>query len=91
MVRASTEQGVNAVLSREFEIDEANLVPTANLYEDLELDSLDAVDLVAALERQFQMKIDRHKDEETIRQMRTLADVYGFVDTKLGEKTSQSG
>ena len=37
------------ILSEEFEIDAADVVPTANLYEDLDIDSIDAVDLIVRL------------------------------------------
>lgn len=40
---------IKAALIEDFDIDEANLVPEAKLYEDLELDSIDAVDLIVKL------------------------------------------
>lgn len=70
---------VNRILAEDFEIEGAALQPSARLFEDLELDSLDSVDLVAALEREFGVKIDRQASEETIRAMRTLQHVYDFV------------
>ncbi len=70
---------VNGVLVEDFELEEESLTPDADLYEDLELDSLDSVDLVAGLEREFGVKIDRQANEETVRSMRTLQDVYDFV------------
>lgn len=73
----------NAMVVREFELDEARLVPGATLYEDLELDSLDSVDLIAAMEREFGVKIDRQRDEDGLRSIRTLNDLYRFVRSKL--------
>ncbi len=70
---------VNGVLVEDFELEKESLTPDADLYEDLELDSLDSVDLVAGLEREFGVKIDRQANEETVRSMRTLQDVYDFV------------
>ena len=70
---------VNSILVDEFELEDGQLGPEARLFEDLELDSLDSVDLVAALEREFLVRIDRQASEETIRAMRTLQDVYDFV------------
>jgi len=70
---------VNLILVEEFELEEGALSPEARLFEDLELDSLDSVDLVAALEREFLVRIDRQASEETIRAMRALQDVYDFV------------
>jgi acyl carrier protein len=67
----------------EFEIEEELLTPDANLYEELDFDSLDAVDLIAALEREFTVKIDRQEAEKQIREIRSLNDVYDFVQSIL--------
>ncbi|EGJ51943.1 acyl carrier protein [Desulfocurvibacter africanus] len=67
---------VNKALAEEFELDEAVMVPEANLYQDLELDSLDAVDMVIVLENAFGCKL---RDEEAIRSIRTLSDLYKFI------------
>lgn len=67
---------VNKALAEEFELDEAVMVPEANLYQDLELDSLDAVDMVIVLENAFGCKL---RDEEAIRSIRTLNDLYKFI------------
>jgi acyl carrier protein len=83
MDRADVVDRVNAVLGDEFELAPERLRADATLYEDLEFDSLDAVDLIAALERQFAMKIDRQNAEKEIRDIRTLSDVYDFVQRRL--------
>lgn len=72
------------ILIDEFEIEPDMINIEANLYDELELDSLDSVDLVVALENEFGFKVDRAKDEETLRQMRTLEDVTRFINSKLG-------
>jgi len=73
---------VKKVLMEEFELEESDLSPDANLYEDLELDSLDGVDLVVALEKEFNFKISREQDEERIRSIRTISDIYEFINIK---------
>ena len=40
---------LKAALIEDFEMDEAKVTPEARLYEDLELDSIDAVDLIVKL------------------------------------------
>jgi len=40
---------INDVLVKEFECDRAELKPEARLFEDLDLDSIDAVDLIVRL------------------------------------------
>jgi acyl carrier protein len=74
---------VDALLIKEFELDAAKVSPTAGLSEDLGLDSLDRVDLIAALERDFGLRIDRQADEKVLRAMRTVQDIYSYLDTKL--------
>ncbi len=83
MDRTEIAKRANAIMVKEFELDAAMLSPDAKLYEELDLDSLDSVDLVAALEREFGVAIDRQRDEQVLRSMRTLQDVYDFIATKL--------
>lgn len=74
---------VNAILTEEFEINAEIIKPDATIYEALGLDSLDSVDLVVALEKEFSFKINRTQDEETIKAMRKVEDIYSFIKTKL--------
>ncbi|MEO5356419.1 MAG: phosphopantetheine-binding protein [Nitrospirae bacterium YQR-1] len=83
--RKEIEKKVKEVLINEFELDEAALTSEANLYTDLELDSLDSVNLVAALEKAFSFKFSREKDEEKVRAIRTVSDIYDFIDSKQRE------
>ncbi len=71
------------MLVTEFELAEPDLNANANLYTDLGLDSLDTVDLVVALEREFGFKVNRAVDDERIGQLRSLQDLYAFIRTKL--------
>ena len=73
----------NSVFVKEFELEASALKPSSSLYDELALDSLDTVDLVAALEREFGVSIDRQQDENTLRSMMTLQDVYDFISAKL--------
>jgi len=75
-----TEQEIiditNKVFEESFEIEPEKLVPEANIFVDLGLDSLDIVDLVVALQNSFGVKI---RNEESIREIRTLQDLYQFI------------
>ena len=51
MNRSEVKEIVDAVFIDEFEIEAADLKEDADLFEDLELDSLDGIDLVVALEK----------------------------------------
>ena len=69
------------VLVSEFELDRAKLVPEARLFEDLDLDSIDAVDLVVRLQQETKKKVN----PEDFRQIRTLADVTKAVYKLVNE------
>ncbi len=51
------QQQINEVIAEEFELELGQLVPEATLYDDLGLDSLDAVDMVVAMEKSFGVKL----------------------------------
>jgi len=67
---------INEVFEEDFEIEREMLEPQANIFEDLELDSLDIVDLVVAMQKKFGVTI---RDDERIREIRTLGDLYTFI------------
>ncbi len=75
-------QIVNKVLEEEFEIDAALLKPEALLYEDIGLDSLDAVDLIVMVDKELGVRIE----EDEARSIRSLEDVYKIIDELLKEK-----
>ena len=54
-----------------FELEPERITPEANLYQDLEIDSIDAVDLIDHLKRQTGKKIAA----EDFKAVRTVADV----------------
>lgn len=74
---------VNDVFANSFEIEPERLIPEAHVFRDLGLDSLDTVDLVVALQKKFAIQI---RDDERVRAIRTLGDVYAFVETIQKEK-----
>ncbi len=67
---------VNDVFRDSFEIEDDALLVEAKIFEDLGLDSLDVVDLVVALQQAFNVSI---RDDERVRSIRTLGDVYAFI------------
>ena len=73
---------INTSLEEEFELEEEDMKPDALLFDDLELDSLDIVDLVVVLEKAFQLKI---REEDSIQEIRTLGDIHRFVINKKKE------
>ncbi len=69
-------QKTNKALAEEFELDISKMVDDANIKEDLELDSLDIVDMVIVLEKTFNFKL---KDKSKLTKIVTLGDIYGFI------------
>lgn len=70
------------VVAEEFELEPERLTPGATLYDDLGLDSLDAVDLVVALEKAFTIKL---ANEEAVRAVRTMDDLVRLVINTRGK------
>lgn len=64
------------VLAEEFELDPGSMTPEATLYDDLGLDSLDAVDMIVVLEKTFSMKLT---DETALRSIKTMEDLFRFL------------
>lgn len=73
---------VNKILSEDFEIPLVDLKPETHLYDDLELDSLDAVDMIVCLEEEIGTKIEA----STFMEVRTIGDIYNIVE-KLTKDT----
>jgi acyl carrier protein len=67
------------ILAADFEIDPALVTPAAHLFEELDLDSIDAVDLAIRLQ---EMTGKRIKPDE-FRSVRTIGDVVVAVDRLL--------
>ena len=59
------------ILKDSFEIEPSRITPAARLYDDLDIDSIDAVDLIDHLKRQTGKKIAA----EDFKAVRTVADV----------------
>lgn len=66
---------VNQVMIEGFELDPSQLTPEAKIVDDLELDSLDAIDMLVYLEEKIKVKVDVEK----FRTVKTLGDVYTIV------------
>ena len=74
-----TEQQIQALLTEAlhnlFEIEPSKITPETNLYEDLEIDSIDAIDLIDYIKRQTGHKLQA----EDFRNVRTVDDVVKAV------------
>lgn len=63
------------ILAESFELDAATITPTSGLYDDLQLDSIDAIDLIVNV----QELIGRKVQPEQFKSARTVEDVVDIV------------
>ncbi len=75
MTRDEIYKYIETILHDEFEIEPERIKPQANLYTDLEIDSIDAVDLLVYLKEYTGKKIP----PEQFRDVRTIDDVIGAI------------
>jgi acyl carrier protein len=66
---------VSGYLVQDFEVPAEKIVPGANLFTDLGMDSIDALDWFAKMETTIHLPIV----EEDIRRVRTVQDVVNYV------------
>ncbi|MGN0193014.1 MAG: acyl carrier protein [Candidatus Gastranaerophilaceae bacterium] len=69
------------ILVKEFELPEDKITLDAGLFDDLDLDSIDAVDIAVRLQRFVNKKIS----PEGFKQIRTVSDVVNAVYELLNE------
>jgi acyl carrier protein len=76
MTRDDILTQVKGVLAELFEIDPVRVTPEASLYADLEIDSIDAVDLIDHIRR----IIGRKVSGEDFRSVKTIGDLIGVIE-----------
>ncbi len=76
MTREDIFQRVSRELQALFELSEEEITLQARLYEDLDLDSIDAVDLVVRLQEIMKKRIK----PEQFKKVRTVADIVDVVE-----------
>ncbi len=79
MTRDEIEAQLTAILVEMYELEPDRIVLDARLYEDLALDSIDAVDLIVRLKEFTQADIT----PERVKEMRTVGDVVDLVAEML--------
>ncbi len=72
---------IKAILIKLFELEEDKISPEATLFEDLELDSIDAVDVIVMLQKKTGKKIA----PETFKSVKTVQDVVDAIYNLLHE------
>ncbi len=79
MAEVVTLEQLQKFLMENFELRPEQVTPSARLVDDLELDSLDAVDLIVRLEQQTGVEIA----EEELKSLETIQDVLALLGRKL--------
>ncbi len=74
---------IASIMEETFEINPARVTPQAKLYDDLEIDSIDAVDLIV----QLKPLVGRRLDPEAFKSVRTVSDVVDALHGMLDNPT----
>ena len=84
MTREDIVEKVNALLAEEFEVDIDVIQPDAPLMETLELDSLDLVDMVVLVEKNFAIIQQTYKVKipvADLREIKTFDNLYDYIES----------
>jgi len=81
------KQKIRRVLAHEFELEETELRPEARLYDDLDMDSLDAVDMVVALQKAFAMEMI---DQQDLYNVRTIQDLFDLLMKMIDKNNNEA-
>lgn len=79
MERTEIEEKVREFLIDDLEVEEDKIAPEALLKDDLGIDSLDFVDIVVIVEKNFGFKIQ----PEEMGGVKTLKDFCDYIDSKV--------
>ncbi|GAB2496932.1 acyl carrier protein [Pseudoxanthomonas sangjuensis] len=83
MTKDELFERIATILNESFEIERARIVPEAKLYDDLDIDSIDAVDLIV----QLKPLLGRGLQPDAFKSVRTVQDV---VDVLHGLTVAQN-
>ena len=79
--RDQIEDKLTEILVEMFELEPADVTEDASLYDDLDIDSIDAVDLIVRLKELTGKKVE----PEDFKEIRTVSDVVAAVESLLRE------
>ena len=82
MERTEIEQKVRAFLIDDLEIDEDKVFPESRLKEDMGIDSLDYVDIVAMVLSTFGVKVNIEK----MKGVKTMSQFVDYLEEELNQK-----
>ena len=76
MTRQEIIEQVNSLLEEEFEVEQSEFAPEANLKETLNLDSINLVDLIALVQFTYKITIP----VEDLKKIQTFNDLYDYIE-----------
>lgn len=76
MTRQEIIERVNSLLEEEFEVEQSEFAPEANLKETLNLDSINLVDLIALVQFTYKITIP----VEDLKKIQTFNDLYDYIE-----------
>ena len=80
--QAETASWLADLLVRQFEVPAEKISPEAHLFEDLDLDSIDAIDFMVTLEDLTGLRVE----EDELRRLRRFQDIVELVHGKLASR-----
>jgi len=83
MTRDEIYARIRTTLVESFEIPEDRITLEARLMDDLELDSIDAIDMAVTIQDMTQVRVD----EEQLKKLRTVGDTVDLVAALLASKS----
>lgn len=81
-VTENLEDRVKKIIIEQLAVDSAEVTPQAQFVQDLGADSLDTVELVMALEEEFDIEIP----DEDAEKIRTVGEAVRYITDKSGKK-----
>jgi len=81
-VTENLEERVKKIIVEQLAVDAAEVTPQAQFVQDLGADSLDTVELVMALEEEFDIEIP----DEDAEKIKTVGDAVTYIKDKSGKK-----
>lgn len=70
---------IKEIFRENFDVEDGVIIPEAKLYDDLDIDSIDAVDLMVELKKKTGKKLD----PDVFKQVRTVGDIVEAVHDLL--------
>jgi acyl carrier protein len=79
MTAVDMKKRIVEIIATQLGIDQADITPQANVVDDLGADSLDVVELIMALEEEFNLEIPDDEAEK----IKNVQDIFAYMESAL--------